>query len=153
MPGPSFRAELSPPLDLRSACPSSDVEPQHAERRMDDIERNHPGEPYAEEAPMGCYEFTAELWIWDARKEGSWTFLSVPPEESEDIHAYTARASAVGFGSVRVSVTIGSSTWETSIFPGGADGTYALPIKKSVRRVEGIEAGDVVAVRLCTVER
>ena len=40
------------------------------------------------EAPvMDCYEFSAELWIWDARKEDGWTFLSVPPEESEEIRA------------------------------------------------------------------
>jgi Domain of unknown function (DUF1905) len=39
---------------------------------------------------MGCYEFSAELWIWDARREDSWTFLSVPIEESEEIRACSA---------------------------------------------------------------
>ena len=101
---------------------------------------------------IDCYEFSAELWIWQARQEDGWTFLSVPPEESEEIRAYSASRPRAGFGSVRVSVTIGSSTWQTSVFP-GEDGNYALPIKKSVRRVEGIEAGDVVTVMLRTVER
>ena len=101
---------------------------------------------------VNCYEFSAELWIWHARQEDGWTFLSVPPEESEEIRAYSASRPRAGFGSVRVSVTIGSSTWLTSVFP-GEDGNYALPIKKSVRRVEGIEAGDVVTVMLRTLER
>jgi hypothetical protein len=99
---------------------------------------------------MDDYEFSAELWIWHARQEDGWTFLSVPPEESEEIRAYSASRPRAGFGSVRVSVTIGGSTWQTSVFP-GEDGTYALPIKKAVRRVEGIEAGDVVTVILRTV--
>ena len=101
---------------------------------------------------MDCYEFSAELWIWEARKEDGWTFLSVPPEESEEIRAYAASQPRAGFGSVRVSVTIGSSTWQTSVFP-NEDGSYALPIKRSVRRAEDIEAGDVVTVHLRTVER
>ena len=92
---------------------------------------------------MDDYEFSAELWIWHARQEDGWTFLSVPPEESEEIRAYSASRPRAGFGSVRVSVTIGGSTWQTSVFP-GEDGNYALPIKKSVRRLEGIDAGDVV---------
>ena len=101
---------------------------------------------------MGCYEFSAELWIWDARREDSWTFLSVPLEESEEIRASSASEPRAGFGSVRVSVTIGGSTWQTSVFP-GEDGKYALPIKKSIRRAEGIGAGDVVTVKLRTLER
>ena len=99
---------------------------------------------------VNCYEFSAELWIWHARQEDGWTFLSVPAEESEEIRAYSASRRRAGFGSVRVSVTIGGSTWQTSVFP-GEDGNYALPIKKSVRRLEGIDAGDVVTVILRTV--
>jgi len=53
---------------------------------------------------------------------------------------------------VRVSVTIGTSTCQTSAFP-GEDANYALPIKKAVRSAEGIEAGDVVTVILRTVDR
>jgi hypothetical protein len=36
---------------------------------------------------VDCYEFSAELWIWHARQEDGCTFLSVPPEESEEIRA------------------------------------------------------------------
>ena len=101
---------------------------------------------------MDRYEFSAEVWVWNARQQDGWTFLSVPQDASEEIRAYSASQPRAGFGSVRVSVTIGNSTWQTSVFP-NEDGTYALPIKKSVRRTEDIEAGDVVTVQLRIVER
>jgi len=96
---------------------------------------------------MEPFEFSAQLWIWEAREEAGWTFVSVPIRESEEIRELSATRPPAGFGSVRVSVTLGGSVWQTSVFP-GADGRYALPIKKAVRRAEGIEAGDVVTVRL-----
>jgi hypothetical protein len=36
---------------------------------------------------------------------------------------------------------------ETSVFP-SSSGSYLLPVKKPVRRAEGLEAGDVVTVEL-----
>jgi hypothetical protein len=88
--------------------------------------------------------FDAELWIWDARRTDSWTFLSLPVEESEEIRELTAGPRR-GFGSVRVRVTVGDTTWTTSIFP-GEGGRYALPVKRAVRKAEAIEAGDVATV-------
>ena len=64
-----------------------------------------------------------------------------------EIRDQTAARPPAGFGSVRVAVTVGTSTWRTSVFPGG-DGRYDLPVKKAVRRREGVEAGDRVRVRL-----
>jgi hypothetical protein len=91
------------------------------------------------------FVFDAELWLWDARKDDSWTFVSVPADESAEIRDVVG-GRVNGFGSVRVTVTIGASTWQTSIFPDGASRTYALPVKKAVRRAEGIEAGDSARV-------
>jgi len=76
-------------------------------------------------------EFSAELWIWDARGEESWTFISVPLEASEEIRAFSAMRPRAGFGSVRVSVTIGGSIWQTSVFP-SENGSYVLPVKKTI---------------------
>ena len=100
---------------------------------------------------METYEFVAELWRWDARRGDSWTFLTVPAEESADLHDRAQAQPRAGFGSVRVSVTIGATTWRTSAFP-SADGTYAVPVKQAVRRAEGVEAGDPVTVRLAAVD-
>ena len=89
--------------------------------------------------------FDAELWIWEARRDDSWTFVSLPVEESEDIRDL-APGSARGFGSLRVRATIGGTSWKTSIFPDSARGSYVLPIKRAVRAAEGITAGDSTTV-------
>jgi hypothetical protein len=88
--------------------------------------------------------FDAELWVWDARRADSWTFVSLPVEASEEIQdlAHEPR----GFGSLRVRVTIGETTWTTSIFPDSARRSYALPVKRAVRKAEALEAGDVATV-------
>jgi hypothetical protein len=53
-----------------------------------------------------------------------------------------------GFGSVYVDATIGRTTWQTSIFPDSARGTYLLPVKAPVRRAEGLGPGDLAFVSL-----
>ncbi|MFC1733311.1 DUF1905 domain-containing protein, partial [candidate division KSB1 bacterium] len=52
------------------------------------------------------------------------------------------------FGSVPVEVTVGGTTWETSVFPNSKDGTYILPVKAPVRRKEGIYEGDKIKLIL-----
>jgi hypothetical protein len=95
--------------------------------------------------------FDAELWVWDARRDEGWTFVSLPPEASEDI-ADLACGPRRGFGSRRVRVTIGGSTWTTSIFPDSARGTYVLPIKRAIRKAEAIGTGDIATVTVELIE-
>lgn len=90
-------------------------------------------------------EFEAELWVWESRPAETWTFVSLPVEESEHIRELTAGPRR-GFGSVRVKVRVGTTTWRTSIFPDAGSGTYALPVKKAVRTAEGIGVGDTARV-------
>ena len=52
-----------------------------------------------------------------------------------------------GFGSVKVTVTVGGSSWKTSLFPQKAGGWF-LPVKKPVRLAEGLDYGDDVTVEL-----
>ena len=73
-----------------------------------------------------------------------WFFVDVPPELSAEI-ADRPRMPR-GFNSVRVVATVGSTTWSTSIFPGGD--THALPLKKAVLTAEGIGLGDEIEVDL-----
>ena len=98
-------------------------------------------------AILGCVEvtFDAELWIWDARRTDSWTFVSLPAEESEEIRD-RATGTHRGFGSLRVRVTVGGSVWTTSIFPDSARGTYVLPIKRAIRKAEALDVGDTASV-------
>lgn len=97
------------------------------------------------------FVFDAELWIWDARKADSWTFVSLPADVAEEIREL-ARGPRRGFGSVRVRVTVGSSIWKTSIFPDGAEGGYVLPIKRAVRKAQDLNAGDIATVALELVD-
>lgn len=90
-------------------------------------------------------DFDAELWIWDARRADSWTFVSLPKDVTEEFEEL-ARGERRGFGSLRVRVAIGASTWSTSIFPDSERGCYVLPVKKAVRKAEGLTAGDTAAV-------
>jgi len=88
--------------------------------------------------------FDAELWLWEARRAQTWTFVSLPASQSEEIHDL-AGGLRRGFGSVRVRATIGSSTWTTSIFPASQDG-YVLPVKRPVRVAETLDVGDTATV-------
>lgn len=98
-------------------------------------------------------EFEAELWIWSA-KEGqtdAWVFVTVPEEVSDEIRERSGPPR--GFGSIRVEATIGATTWRTSVFPNSGDaGTFALPLKKAVRKAEGLEVGDTASVELRVAE-
>lgn len=89
--------------------------------------------------------FDAELWIWDARRTDSWVFVSLPTDASEEIRDL-AGGPRRGFGSLRVRVTVGGSTWTTSIFPGSGNGNYVLPIRRPVRKAEALDVGDTATV-------
>ncbi|WES65701.1 DUF1905 domain-containing protein [Microbacter sp. GSS18] len=95
-------------------------------------------------------EFTAEVFLWDARDDASWYFISVPPELSEDIREIPRPQR--GFGSVKVRAMIGGSAWATSIFPDKTSGSYVLPLKKAVRDAEGLEAGSNATVRIDVID-
>ena len=88
--------------------------------------------------------FDAELWLWDARRTQTWTFVSLPASQSEEIRDL-AGGLRRGFGSVRGRATIGSTTWRTSIFPGSQD-SYVLPVKRPVRAAETLDVGDTATV-------
>jgi hypothetical protein len=91
------------------------------------------------------FEFRAELWEWDG--QAAWHFVSLPDDVADDIDERFGHR-AGGFGSVRVEVTVGSTTWRTSLFPDSKRRTYLLPVKRPVRTAEGLRVGDLVAVSL-----
>ena len=92
------------------------------------------------------FAFTSELWEWGTEK-GSWHFLTLPEDVSEDIKAF-ASESRRGFGSVRVRAEIGDTAWATSIFPSKERGAFILPVKAAVRKAEGLAKGDTTNIRI-----
>lgn len=93
--------------------------------------------------------FTAKLWKWQGK--AAWYFITLPLAPSRDIKF--AQGPRRGFGAVRVDVSIGSTAWQTSIFPESKSGCYILPVKAAVRKKEKLATGKPVKVRLTTDQR
>jgi len=94
------------------------------------------------------FAFDAPLWRWQG--EASWHFIALPEEVTDEIEdSPIARG---GFGSVRVSVQVGATSWSTSVFPDKSRGTFILPVKRQVRDREGLAEGDLVHVQLSTAD-
>jgi hypothetical protein len=91
------------------------------------------------------YSFTSKIVVYPGL--GGWRFLGLPAKEAKEIKEKFGRT-ARGWGSLPVSVTIGKTTWETSIFPDKNSGTYLLPLKSQVRKVEDIADSAVVRFTL-----
>jgi hypothetical protein len=96
-------------------------------------------------------EFAAEVWLWDARRMDTWTFVSLPADESERI-SHAAGGVRRGFGSLRVRATVGLTTWTTSIFPDKERGTFVLPVKRAVRKAQHLDVGDTAKVAVEILE-
>ena len=92
--------------------------------------------------------FTAELWRWTARKEsadpGAWCFVTLPVDLADEVRERAGEPR--GFGSVRVRARVGSTTWDTSVFPDAGSGSFVLPVKKAVRTAAGVTEGDLLTV-------
>jgi hypothetical protein len=88
-------------------------------------------------------DFAGELWFW--KGPSPFHFVTVPENESAEIHAVSALVT-YGWGVVPVLAVIGETTWTTSLFP--KEGGYLVPIKASVRKDESLELGDRVHVSL-----
>ena len=62
--------------------------------------------------------------VWVAPGDAAWHFVTVPEEPAEIIRLESGPR--VGFGSVKVEVVVGDSTWSTSVFP-DTTRTYVSP--------------------------
>lgn len=91
------------------------------------------------------------LRLWSGGNGGSWHFLPIGGEAGEALSATALmrrmEGTIGGFGSLKVTARIGESTFRTSVFPSKSEG-WLLPVKASVRRAEGVGAGDEVVVTL-----
>ena len=72
-----------------------------------------------------------------------WFFITLPKKQSAEIKKHFGTMKR-GWGSLAVEVTIGSTSWKTSIFPDKKTASYLLPVKSDVRKKENIEADDTV---------
>lgn len=98
---------------------------------------------------MKAQTFNIKSVVWLYPGKAAWHFVTIQKEDAADIVA-SYPWPRKGFGSIPVHVTIGSSTWKTSIFP-EKKGSFLLPLKKSVRDAEGIMEKDEVEILLQVV--
>ena len=88
-------------------------------------------------------KFSGSVIEW--RGPAPFYFVPVPQAESDQIKALSKLIS-YGWGVMPITVTLGATTWTTSLFP--KDGRYLLPIKNDIRFGENLATGDLVEVTL-----
>lgn len=102
------------------------------------------------EAPR--LDFTATLVGEGGNGDMLASHVVLPDDAVEAVAAYELHQRILtgkrrAFGSVKVEATVGDSQWSTSVFP-QKDGRWLLPVKSSVRRAEGKDEGDDIAISL-----
>lgn len=90
------------------------------------------------------FKIQAEVWLYPG-ESANWHFVNVSREVSAEIRERFGEQSR-GWGSLPVTVTVGQTTWDTSIFPDKKSATYLLPLKAAVRTKEMVRAGDRVSL-------
>jgi Domain of unknown function (DUF1905) len=93
--------------------------------------------------------FTAPCWLYSGK--GAWYFVSLPLDCAAGITYFSKALNGgkrTGWGSVRVTVQVGKTVWQTSLFPDSKNKSYVLPIKAAVRKAENIIEGKPVKVQV-----
>ena len=88
------------------------------------------------------YTMTEKVFLWSGDM-AAWHFVTIKKNVATEIKEKYGGL-ARGFGSLPVTVTIGKTSWQTSIFPDRHSGSYLLPLKASVRKKEDIYAEDMI---------
>lgn len=91
------------------------------------------------------HTFTAK--IEHVNQPGGWYYVSVPAQISIPL-----RILAVNFGFIAITVTVGGSSWQTSLLPKG-DGTHCIPLPAKVRTEEKLSFGAEIEIFFETRER
>ena len=93
-------------------------------------------------------------WVFDGeviewRGPAPYFFVVMPKSDSAELK--DEARSLIYWGQIPVRVVIGNTEFSTALFP--KDGRYLVPLKDAVRKAEGIDEGDVVAVTLRPIRR
>lgn len=84
-----------------------------------------------------------KVWIFLSDKT-VWHFVTLS-KASEARLVKSSKKQRRGWGSIPIIVTIGKTTWKTSVFPHKRSGGFIFPIKAKVRKAEGVEIGKTVS--------
>ena len=102
---------------------------------------------------MDSFTVTTPLWRWQsATASAAWFFVTITGDAADGIRIAAISGQWLngrkGFGSARVQVAIGETSWQTSVFPHKESGGWLLPVKAAVRKAEGLAEGDEVTVTI-----
>ena len=86
---------------------------------------------------MKSPQFSFKGMVQIFQVENPWIYVSIPKKYTEMFKGEADR------GLVAVTVTIGKTSWKTSLMPMG-DGTQFIPLNAAVRKKENIEIGEYV---------
>ncbi len=76
------------------------------------------------------FTFTTPLWLYAGK--GAWHFVTLPKDAADEIRFFNSLAK--GFTPLKVTATIGKTTWKTAIFPDSKSGSFVLVVKADVRK-------------------
>ncbi|HYE22500.1 MAG TPA: DUF1905 domain-containing protein [Verrucomicrobiae bacterium] len=88
------------------------------------------------------FKMKSKVWLYQGI--AGWHFLTLPKKDAVRIKKIFG-SMAAGWGSLPVIVTIGKTSWKTSIFPDKKSDSYLLPLKAAIRKKEQIKNGDTVS--------
>ncbi len=89
------------------------------------------------------FSIQASVWIYPG--DIGWHFVNIPKDISALVRAMKK---SYGAGFIKVKVTLGESSWKTALFYQQISTSYILPIKKAIRKTEGVFAGDTIDLRI-----
>jgi len=92
------------------------------------------------------FSIEGKVWLYPG-ETASWHFVSLSKECSKVIRERFGSLSK-GWGSLPVSVALGETSWQTSMFPDRKAGVYMIPLKAVVRSREGVAEGDAVTLTI-----
>lgn len=97
--------------------------------------------------PDPTYSFTSSVWTAFTGK-ATYYLASLPPKIGAAIRLMQQGKPRRGWGSVRVALTIGDTTWKSSIFPESGTKSYLFLINAKVRKAESLRENSKIKVTL-----
>lgn len=89
---------------------------------------------------MKPFTFITRVWKWSG--DMAWHFVNIPRERYEKIRAQFTR------GMVKITATIGKTSWDTALFLHSKTKSFIMPIKQSIRKRESVFAGEEVKIKI-----
>lgn len=91
------------------------------------------------------FKFSAKVHVYPV--PAGWHFVSLPKKTTDEINFFFSHVKR-GWGSLPVLVTLGKTSWKTSIFADTKMETFLLPLKVEIRKKEILKEGDKVKLSL-----